>query len=238
IQPNRTTARPILPAVLWRFDRDYTVDADRRVVTPPHARLNRSRSYDQIDARLIDGIPTVGLGRALVDVAGRADVDELDRIIDALLRQSLLSLDELMAEARCSGRGCRGIGKLKRLLGQRHPLDRPPDSAFNRLVGQLLVDAGLPAPVYEFDVRHRGRFAGRVDLAYPDAGSAIECDSARWHRTTEAFENDPRRRNRLLAAGFRVLSFTWADYRERLNEVVATVRALLAGPVARGGPGA
>lgn len=99
-----------------------------------------------------------------------------------------------------------------------------PDSCFNRLVGRLLVESGLDEPEYEHEIRIGGnRF--RVDLAYPAQRLAIECDSARWHHNKQSFENDPRRRNLLVAAGHRVLSFTWHDYADDPEKLVATVRA-------------
>lgn len=87
-----------------------------------------------------------------------------------------------------------------------------PDSNWNRDVGFLLTDAGLPQPAFEYEVRHGGRFVARVDLAYPKHRLAIECDSRRWHDNPVSFVRDPRRRNKLLTAGWRVLSFTWQDY--------------------------
>ena len=193
----------------------------------PDVRLHRSSSMALAGGRLVAGIPVTSVTRAVVDMAALADDDGLDQIVDAVIRQGLCRLIDLVDEVERHGTAGRtGAGRLRRLLDERDPGQRLPDSRFNRLVGQLLIAAGLEPPVYEHDVR-AGRRSFRLDLAYPDKGLGIECDSARWHHNRASFEADPRRRNLLLAAGYRVLSFTWSDYAQRPGELVATVRSAL-----------
>lgn len=188
-------------------------------------RLHRSVRFDLADGRLIDGIPVTGIARSVFDSAALVDDAELDCIVDAVLRQRLCRLKDLVATVDEHGtNGRAGAGRLKRLLLERQPAERVPDSRFNRLVGRLLVDAGLEAPIYEHEVDVNGRRL-RVDLAYPEHGLAIECDSARWHHNRRSFQLDPKRRNLLLAAGYRVLSFTWHDYVDDSKGLVAVVRA-------------
>ncbi len=186
-------------------------------------RLHRSDRFDLADGRMIDGIPVTGIARSVFDSAALVDDAGLDCIVDAVLRQRLCRLEDLLATVDAHGtRGRAGAGRLKRLLLERHE-ERIPDSRFNRMVGRLLVDAGLEPPIYEHEVDVNGRRL-RVDLAYPDHGLTIECDSARWHHNRRSFELDPKRRNLLVAAGFRVLSFTWHDYAGDPEGLVAAVR--------------
>ncbi len=182
----------------------------------------------ELKGRLIDGIPVAECVRAVVDSASVLTGDELEATVDAVIRQRLATVDSLNRQIeRIGTSGRKGLGTLARLLADRDVSARVPESAINRLVGQLLVDAGLPRPVYELVIRTGGRFVARADLAYPEARLAIECDSERWHRTRRAFVADPRRRNRMLVAGYRVLSFTWDDYATRPDEIVATVATTL-----------
>ena len=89
----------------------------------------------------------------------------------------------------------------------------------------LLLDAGLPEPRYEYQVLDAaGAFIARVDLAYPERKVAIELDSVRWHLNRSSFEADPRRKNKLILAGWTVLTFTWSDYVDTPNALVRTVR--------------
>lgn len=204
------------------------VDGGRRPRTPGTI-VHRVEKPDKAGGRLVDGVPVTGPARSIIDSAALLGTNQLDATIDAALRQRLVSIGELQAELDWIGTaGRKRAGRLRRLLNERDPTTRVPDSRFNRLVGQLLVDAGLPTPIYEFEVRQRGGLVGRADLAYPSARLLIECDSERWHRNRHSFVADPRRRNSLLMAGYRVLSFTWDDYAARPAELVAVVRQALA----------
>ncbi len=68
---------------------------------------------------------------------------------------------------------------------------------------------------------------GVVDLLFEQARLIVEIDGWRSHGSHQAFVLDRRRGNRLKAAGYDVLNFTWDDLVERPAEVVAEVRALL-----------
>jgi very-short-patch-repair endonuclease len=46
--------------------------------------------------------------------------------------------------------------------------------------------------------------------------------------TPEHFQRDRRRQNRLIAAGWTVLRFTWWDLTERPDDVLAQIRAAVA----------
>ena len=177
---------------------------------------------------MVNGIPVARPARSVIDAAAELNADELDTVIDAVIRQRLVTIDELVAMVdRVGSQGRKGLGRLRKLLQERDPSTRVPDSRFNRLVGQLLVAAGLPDPEYEFEVRSGARLVGRADLAYPEAQLLIELDSARWHHNRAAFLADPRRKNELMLAGYQVLSFTWDDYASRADQVAAIVGAAL-----------
>ena len=49
-----------------------------------------------------------------------------------------------------------------------------------------------------------------LDIAFPDLALAIKVDGWAWHRDTERFQNDRRRQNIMVTAGWAVLRFTWA----------------------------
>jgi very-short-patch-repair endonuclease len=58
----------------------------------------------------------------------------------------------------------------------------------------------------------------------------VEIDGWAYHTTPDQFRADRQRQNRLVAAGWRVLRFTWHDVTERPADVVATIATLLAQP--------
>ena len=55
----------------------------------------------------------------------------------------------------------------------------------------------------------------------------VELDSVRFHHNIESFVNDRRRSNRLTAAGWTVLSFTWRDFVDDPRSLVALVKSQL-----------
>ena len=75
-----------------------------------------------------------------------------------------------------------------------------------------LRDKGNPVLVVEHD---------------PDV-MAIGLDSLAHHRDRATFIGDRRARNRLELLGVKVLLFTWWDYTEHPERLVAQVRAALA----------
>jgi hypothetical protein len=171
----------------------------------------------------------------LIDLAGVVPRERLGQAVDDAIRRRLTDWDEIAAvRARHARRGRNGTGKMRALLEERYG-STIPDSHFGRLVADLIVDAGLPAPEIEYDVRGPdGRWLARVDLAYPDDRLAVELDSAKHHLNERAFEADPVRQNRLEVAGWAVLRYTWKAYSRRPHVICAEVAAALQRPVLLG----
>jgi hypothetical protein len=69
---------------------------------------------------------------------------------------------------------------------------------------------------------------GVGDIVFRDVKLVVEIDGRAHHSTVEAFERDRERRNRLVAAGWTVLRFTWRDLTTRPEYVVATIPTNLA----------
>ena len=218
----------------WAVDGQSRQDAihilvhHNRYPRSSQATLHRTRAFDMIPGYLHNGIPVTSASQAVLDAAALVDPEAMESIIDAVVRQKLATVGEMLtAIEQLGSSGRKGLGTLRAQLLAREPGARVPDSKFNRLVAQLLVGAGLPEPVFEYEVRHRGRFVGRADLAYPEAQILIELDSAQWHHNHWAFVADPRRKNRLTLAGYQVLSFTWDDYVKQRAQLIATVYTAL-----------
>ena len=63
-----------------------------------------------------------------------------------------------------------------------------------------------------------------IDFAFVGRKVAVEIDGMAHHRDAEAFQHDRTRRNTLIALGWTVLNFTWADLVERPGYVASQVR--------------
>ncbi len=69
-------------------------------------------------------------------------------------------------------------------------------------------DGRLPAPVLQLEVRNDdGSLLSIPDFAYPDRRVAIFCDGFAFHGNAETLSEDARKRNRLQAIGWLVLTF-------------------------------
>ncbi|MGQ0431745.1 MAG: endonuclease domain-containing protein, partial [Microthrixaceae bacterium] len=86
----------------------------------------------------------------------------------------------------------------------------------------------LPVPLLQHEVWHAGRFIARIDAAYPDHKIALEVDGYGAHSSPYAFQRDRTRQNRLVALGWTVLRFTWADVVDRPATVATTIREAFA----------
>ena len=192
------------------------------------AIVHQSTQIERIDLTIIDGVPTTGLARTVLDVAAVVGRRRLDATIDDVIRRKLLTYGDLVAVLdRHARRGRDGCGKLREVLDERVGEPTVPLSQWSRDVADLLISVGdLPRPQLEHRVSTSGgRFIAQLDLAYPEARLGIELDSVRYHLNREAFERDPERRNRLEVEGWTILNFTWRFFRERPEDLCNLVRA-------------
>ena len=179
------------------------------------------------------GVPCTGRARTVVDLAAVVTRTRLGRVIDAVLRDGLLRPSDLYAvHAAHARRGRQGCAALRAVLDDRLGDDPVPLSEWSRMVEDLLVGSGLSRPRLEYRIcDDAGALLAQVDLAYPAHRVAIELDSVRYHLNRESFISDPRRRNRLTVAGWKVLSFTWDDYINRPGGLCDAVSAACGSPL-------
>lgn len=68
----------------------------------------------------------------------------------------------------------------------------------------------------------------RLDFAYVEARVAIEADGFRWHSSRKRWDGDRERALALGLLGWTVVRVTWTQLHDRPDDVVETIRALLA----------
>ena len=191
--------------------------------------VHRSRTLDDAQVTTLDGIPVTRCARTLLDVADRLPGRLLGPVVDHAVAVGLVDLDELRSLRRTVGG--RGVRRLDAVLGERIGASGG-ESGPELDLARLLRSAGLPKPEPQFELTLDGcRY--RIDLAYPAGRLAIEYDGYDAHSGPGRFEDDRRRQNHLVRAGWRVLRFTARDLREDRAGVVALVRAELDRPPTR-----
>lgn len=198
--PNHKTAlRP--PAILHRIadlDPDTSVERHGLRVTDPVRTV--------IDLGLV--LPKWSVKDALSRglTTRLLKIEEVDRLRDALSR-----------------RGRNGTGIMRELLEERLLTASTEESVLESRFVDLVRLHDLPVPTFQHEVWHAGRFMARIDAAYPELLLAIEIDGYSAHSSPDAFQRDRARQNRLVALGWTVLRFTWADVVHDPTLVASTI---------------
>jgi hypothetical protein len=144
-------------------------------------------------------------------------------LTDALVsRRNPLTSIEALSELHRAFRGGRGSGNRERVL---ELVDDGSESPRESMLRLILVEAGLPRPECNVDIRERGRFVARVDILYRDARLVIEYDGDH-HRHPDSWSRDQIRRAELEALGYRVTVVTRRDFDDP-QRLVRRIRRLL-----------
>lgn len=143
--------------------------------------------------------------------------------VDALAHRRVVKLDAVRSLA-AERRRWPGVRQLDEVLLLAEPLSESPMETRLRL---LLIDAGAPPPVAQHNILDaRGRFVGRVDLAWPQLRLAVEYEGDH-HRERAHFRRDVARLNALRAAGWTVLRYTADDLLRHPRRTVAQVASAM-----------
>jgi very-short-patch-repair endonuclease len=178
----------------------------------PGLRVSRVRLHPtEVTDR--HGFPVTTALRTLRDAAGGRSFDDALVLTDAALHRGLVQRSDIL--------GLAGLGR----AATRAMLLADPraESPFESRVRAEVIAARLPAPELQHVVSGHGRFLARVDLAWPEVGLAVEADGASVHASAGALRADLRRQNLIVAAGWQLLRFTWAD----LGRIAPVIRAAL-----------
>jgi very-short-patch-repair endonuclease len=189
----------------------------RHVRSQPGLRLHEVDALDIRDARMHLGFPVTSPARTLIDCAGSPGIERLLNEARALKLVKDSEIDAAMS--RCPGR--KGVKAMRALL------EAEQDSGFTRseaerILRRLVDKAGLERPV--FNTRVEGVEA---DAYWPRLRVVVEVDGYRFHGSFRAFERDRAKANALVAVGYVVLRFTWAQLTERPMLVAATIARAL-----------
>lgn len=195
------------PQVVAARKPDDPVDGELVCATLPRADL--------------DGWATSRL-RTVLDCAADLPFDEALAVADSALRHHDLTRDDLLDALRPDT-----PAHVRRVLEHATDLAANP---FESVLRAILVEAGMSV-VPQWATTIAG-VTYHPDLADPFSALALEADSWAHHAGRAEHDADCRRYNALVTGGWTVLRFTWEQVMFSPHEVVATVRAALALPVA------
>ncbi len=169
----------------------------------------------------LDGWATSQL-RTVLDCAAELPFDEGLAVADSALRHHDLTREDLLGALRPDTPAA-----IRRVLENATDLAANP---FESVLRAILLEAGIPVvPQWATTL---GGVTYHPDLAEPFSALAVEANSWAHHAGKAEHDADCKRYNALVTGGWTVLRFTWEQVMFSPHEVVATVRAALALPVA------
>ncbi len=92
---------------------------------------------------------------------------------------------------------------------------------------ELIMNSGLPEPLYNADLYLDGKFLARPDVWWPHAGVAVEVDSMEWHLLPGDWQQTMRRGRRMTAAGIFVVHVTPGQLRDEPQQVIQDITSAL-----------
>ncbi|MCP2160512.1 endonuclease domain-containing protein [Williamsia serinedens] len=168
------------------------------------------RDLDPADVVTVDGLPIVSKALAALE----ASVTHGAGVLDTALQRRMVTLDEVIAtNDRYPGRT--GAPRASAIIAACATGAR---SQAERLAHRLLREAGISG--WTANAAASG-YEG--DILFEAARVLVEIDGFAFHSAASDFQRDRTRQNALVAAGWTVLRFTWADLTERPGHVVAMI---------------
>jgi very-short-patch-repair endonuclease len=200
---------------ITRFDR-------RRLDWPTNVRIHRVAVTREAIVRR-RGLWVTGQGDTALDCIGWLSPGRALTLADRALQNRWLHDADIYRRLH-DQRGRWGNRQIHRILDiARDGADAESERRLHRLLRRAGVvgwTAHLPF------VSAAGRF--EIDVAFPEQRIAVEVDGYAYHHGDARFQTDRRKQNALMAAGWRVLRFTWADIIDRPQQVLTQIGALLA----------
>jgi hypothetical protein len=196
-------------------------------VTSPTPRRRRSsahmhcaRNLAEEDRALREGIPVTAVARTLLDMTPKVSAERLARFLEQGEGKNLFDLGAIESVI-ARNRGHRGALRLERAVEMYRPAPWARSELERRFVAAV-VAVGLPQPATGWNE------AGlELDVYWPEAAFGVELDAWATHGTRGAFERDRERDERLALAGITTIRVTETRFRNRPDEVLATVTTLL-----------
>jgi hypothetical protein len=186
--------------------------------------LRRTRRLPDDDVTKLRSIPITTLGRTLLDLAGAARPQTVQRAVHEAEVLGLLDVDATMATIERNP-GRRGTPVLRAALGVSAP--DPTNNQLAMLFFELCAMHGLPAPKLGVHVDGGDRLY-EVDALFERERLIVEFDGRQVHATARNFQADRRRDSVLAARDFQTLRYTWRRLQDEPEAVAAEVRRTLA----------
>jgi very-short-patch-repair endonuclease len=195
----------------------------RRVVAPAGVLVHRQVT-PTLQVQHKSGWPLTSRRSTVLDLLATLPFGQASRLADRAVQRGWLDAGDCERRLRSQPRRP-GNGQLRRLaatFGDGAAADS------ERVLHRLLRSAGITGWSANHEVWSQGELVAVIDVALPARRIAIEVDGMAYHVDVDRFRRDRSRQNALVALGWTVLRFTWADLTERPGYVIAMLRRLVA----------
>jgi hypothetical protein len=209
------------------IDVTVPVEAGRKI---DGIRCRRCRYPEPEEIEVIHGVAVTTVARTLVDLAGMVGLPTLKKTVGRAAIRRKLDLQAIDIAIHNAKRR-RGLRSLEiAVLPYRTKDGKAPDvrSDFETLLLPDLLDLGAARPGCNVRLDIDGERL-LVDFLWVEQRVVVETDGRETHETPEAFQNDRRRDQFLVSAGYRVFRLTWHQIHGERAAVLARIsRALIA----------
>ncbi|OBG55421.1 hypothetical protein A9X03_16845 [Mycobacterium sp. E1715] len=203
------------------IDDDEPIELIWRNPHPPTGVIARNQRVGPDEVTRVNGLRVTSLARTAFDLARRPPSGEAVARLDALMRATPFSSEEVMLLAKRHA-GARGLRTLRTALPLVDPGAASPKETWLRL---LLIDAGLPAPTTQIPVQVNWRLVAVLDMGWEEYKVAVEYDGDHHRTNRSQYVRDQDRLRKLAELGWVVIRVIAED---KPDDVVHRVRAALA----------
>jgi len=205
-------------------DIEVLVKRKKRGISSPYTVASTALALGREDTIVIDGIRCLKVERLILD-SPLFDFDraETENAIDSGIRLRLVSEQRLRTKVISRHRS--GINGGRILLDAL--VDAGGESRLERWFLTLVRSAGLARPELQRVWRDGSRTVARVDAFFP-GGLIVEVAGHGTHSNRRDIQRDEQRRTELTLRGYRVITFTYDDIRDRPDWVIARLLEAIA----------
>lgn len=202
------------------------VTTPRPIKSIKNIYFHRSKRLSTHEKSLaFNGIKHVPIERAIIDCAQQLSDYELDFTIDKALSLELITTRRMISTmGKLKTAPGREKNRTRKLLEPYLSKNNNSDSQLEKRVERIVSQMTSRELIRQHAVRIRGRDY-RIDLSIPSSKIAIEVDGFAFHRSRTKFDDDRRRQNDLISAGWKLARVTAAFNDEEIRQAVIPLLA-------------
>ncbi|HZX56424.1 MAG TPA: hypothetical protein VFE86_17180 [Ilumatobacteraceae bacterium] len=202
---------------------EFLVPRDHRGCSTDALVCSTSRSLSRAGVVTVRGFRCLTAERMIIESPLFAFTrEETENAIDSAIRLRLVAEQRLRTRVIREHRS--GVNGSRALLDAL--VDTGGESRLERWFLQLVRQAGIARPTLQTTIRVGNRVIARIDAYFP-GDVVVEVAGHGTHSSRRQRQVDEQRRTELTLRGFRVLTFTYEDVRDRPAWVIDRLREAL-----------